>query len=128
VPRKRQVARAIPAKFYPGWRAGTDKRFRVAKVASKHHDDLTSAVGGDPTPQEAILIERVVWGHMRLQQIEQAFLTTGTFDTPQWIGLTNALVGLLRTIGLKRVAKKAPTLAELLAAEPQVEEHEGAPQ
>ncbi|MBS0375036.1 MAG: hypothetical protein JSR73_10685 [Proteobacteria bacterium] len=121
MPRK-VPARAVPPRFKAGWLAGIDRRYAPARVASETLAELHSALGGDLTPQQRLLCERVVWAHARLQQMEQHFATTGQLDASQWSGLTNTLLGLLRTLGLRRVAKDVPSLRDYIAQQPKPEE------
>jgi hypothetical protein len=52
-----------------------DQRSRFAKALNRVEADLVSAIGGDPSPQEIILIQRVVYKTARCFLFEAAALS-----------------------------------------------------
>ena len=81
------------------------------------YDELTDALGGADalSPQRLMLVERVVWLHLALQQTEQGFIKTGTFDDDHvYSQRIHALLSVLGKLGLDRKAKRVPTLAEVI--------------
>lgn len=110
--------RVVPAKFTVGFLDRLDRRFLPAIAARQVYEELTSALGGEDrlSPQRRMLCERVTWLHLCLQQAEQAFVKSGQFDGDHvYAQRIHALVSLLKTLGLDRVATRAPTLAEVIA-------------
>ena len=115
----RRILRVIPAKFTPGFLERLDRRFLPAIAAQQVYEELTTSLGGEEqlSPQRKMLLERVVWLHLALQQSEQLFVKSGKFDDDHvYSQRIHALLSLLGKLGLNRVAKRVPSLAEVLRA------------
>lgn len=100
----------VPSTFAPGFLHGLDGRRAIPRAVTETMTQLSDAIGGDPSPQAAMLIEHGVWAHMRLRQLQARFVETGELDHKQYSALLNALTGTLRSIGLERRAKPAEDL------------------
>lgn len=107
--------RAIPDRYKgPGFLALIDRRYRPAKAATVALGLFVQSLGGDLSPQQMALAERATWLHVRLQEIEQAYLAGQGLDAPEYSQLTGTLLAVLKALGLKREARRVLTLKERL--------------
>jgi hypothetical protein len=114
----RRTTRTIPARFLPGFLRAIDRRFAAGAAALRIHAELCEALGGADrlSPQRLMVVERAVWLHLTLQQAEQQFALSGKpMNTSSYSQNVHALLSVLGKLGLDRVAKRAPTLAEVIA-------------
>jgi hypothetical protein len=78
--------------------------------------DLVSALGGDLTPQQRILVDRIVYKLARCTLFECATLTTQSEPADEhYLAWANSLRHDLALLGLQRVAKDLPSLQTYLA-------------
>jgi hypothetical protein len=108
----------LPARFEPRFWELADGRSFMVKAIRKRHDLLRDDVGVESTQQE-LLVQRAVFLSVQLETMEMEAVQNGRFDAGQYTQMTNALLGLLRTLGLKRQIKKAVNLEEYLEARKQ---------
>jgi len=108
--------RAIPERHSAGWLKAIDRRYRPAIVANSCLATLHEALGGIEllSPQQQSLCERATWLHIRLQQIEQQYLAGQGLDASEYTTLVNAQLNVLKALGLKRMAKDAKNLQQLI--------------
>lgn len=91
-----------------------DGRQRLAKVFRAINCELINAIGGDPSPQEQILIYRVVFLLYRVKSFETDLLTGNipSHDAETcYLSWVARIQSILRDIGLKRIPK--PVAGEL---------------
>lgn len=87
---------------------GLDGRTRIAKAFRSVKKELTTALGGDVSPQQTILIDRVVFLLFRVQTYEATILAGGPESVAvssfylAWVG---SLRRVLETLGLERKAR-----------------------
>ena len=114
--KKKHRSRTIPATFAPGFLNQLDQRFASSLAARRSFDELAASLGGaeNLTPQRRLLVERVVWVHLMLEQAEYAFATTTKVDSNSYGQLVHVLVSLLKTLGLNRAALNVPTLRDYM--------------
>ena len=108
----------VPERFRQGWLHSLDGRLSLARELRQRYQELTDDLGGADqlSYQRRTLAERAVWLEYHLSRQEQALAEGGEdFNAGQWVQSCNALVGLLKTLGLDRAARDVPTLAEYLA-------------
>ena len=81
-----------------------DKRTREGKTIQAARSALTDALGGDPTPQQAILIERLVFKMIKCALYERATLNGQTNGGSDHIYLawSNSLRLDLQALGITR--------------------------
>jgi len=94
-----------------------DARTREGKTIIAARGALISAIGGDPTPQESILIDRVIFKMLRCTLYEMATLqgkTNGGSDHI-YLAWSNSLRLDLQAIGLDRKTKQVVDLEQYLA-------------
>lgn len=112
-PRKAQ----LPAKYRPGWLKRMDQRSEIARALNGRLIEITQQLGGfdDLSPMELSLIDR--WIHIeamasqfelrvREQQMKPA-------EVPTYLALVDRLHGIGKSLGLRRKARRVPTLREI---------------
>ena len=110
----------LPRAYQPGWLAQVNQRTKPGRMAAATLGALVQDLGGPETisTQKAMLAERASWLHIRLREIEEAYALGEVFNTGEYTMLSNALCAVLGRMGLNRVAKRAPSLAEFIASQP----------
>lgn len=104
-------------------RRNVDQRSKLAKILRGIEGELVSAIGGDPSPQQKILIDRAVYKIARCTMFEAAHLTgQGEGADEHYLAWSNSLRLDLQALGLKRVPKAVQSLAEYLEQEDKHEE------
>ena len=96
-----------------------DGRTQLGRLMRDTRADLVNALGGDPTPQEVLLIERVVFMAAKCALFEQAALT-GKDGSPAsdayYLSWAANVRRTLQVLGLSRRARPVQTLQEYIAA------------
>ena len=107
-----------PERFSQGWLAELDGRTGVAQVMRERYTAFTDDLGGieNLSYQQRSLVERSLWLEYWLADQERKLATGEDFNIGQWVQAANSLQGLLSKLGLQRVAKDVPDIAEYLAA------------
>jgi hypothetical protein len=105
------------AKFANGWIDQLDGRTGIAQAMRERHRAFTDDLGGlnRLSYAQRSLVERALWLEFWLAQQEQALASGGEFDVGRWTQAANSLQGILAKLGLGRVAKDLPDLAQYLA-------------
>ncbi len=95
-----------------------DRRTREGKTLIAARGALTSAMGGQPSPQQAMLIERVVFKMLRCALYEMATLAGDTTAGTDHIYLAwaNSLRLDLQALGMNRKNKQVISLHSYLDA------------
>jgi hypothetical protein len=81
--------------------------------------DLVAHCGGSPSTTQRMLIERAVMLTLQLHLMDRKALrdeTVSERNSRQYLAWSASLCRLLRQLGIKGVAEKAPTLKDHLAA------------
>ena len=109
----------LPRKYRPGFLGELDRRTRLPKALRADIVALVADLGGleELSYQQRAIVEEVVWVRARLNQLKSQAIATGKFDDRGYVPLINSLIGLLRTLGIERKAKRVMGLHELLRAE-----------
>ena len=104
-------------KFNTGWLADLDGRTAIAQVMRERYQAFTNDLGGVERLSYAqrSLVERALWLEYWLAQQEQALAGGADFDVGKWTQAANSLQGILSKLGLDRVARDVPDLAQYLA-------------
>lgn len=107
----------LPPRYSSDWLHRIDGRTKLAQAARMRLDDLHSNLGGRDalSYQERSLCKRIVWLEAQIEQREAALARGEEIDEGRHTQSVNALVGLLKTIGLQRRQRDVPTLSEYLA-------------
>ena len=86
-----------------------DGRLRISKAMAEARGSLITALGGDVSPQEEILIDRSVFLLYKVMTFESQMLkndTTMPSVHEHYLGWVNTLRKILETLGLKRIPKE----------------------
>lgn len=104
-----KVTTTLPARFVPQFWDECDGRIAVVREIRRRVDLLKTDTASD-SYQKDMLCERVVFICCQLETQERAAIEKGQFDAGRYTQMVNALVGLLRSLGLERKAKKLDDL------------------
>lgn len=109
---------AAPRKFEPGWIDKLDKRTGIAQSMRARYQSFTDDLGGAErlSYSQRSLVERALWLEFWLATQEQAMAEGKEIEVGKWTQACNSLQGILSKLGLDRVAKDIPDLAEYLSA------------
>tara|TARA_Y100000780_G_scaffold232359_1_gene262995 strand:+ start:3145 stop:3501 length:357 start_codon:yes stop_codon:yes gene_type:complete len=107
---------APPEHYRADWLSTLDGRTAIAQVMRERWQSMTDDLGGASQLSYAqrSLAERALWLEYWMQQQEQALAGGGEFDVGKWTQAANSLQGILAKLGLQRVARDVPDLAEYL--------------
>ncbi|WP_299232577.1 hypothetical protein [uncultured Halomonas sp.] len=94
-----------------------DGRTTLARTVRSRYDALASDLGGldQLSYQRRSLCKRAVWLEALIEQQEAALARGEEVNSGALTQQTNALLGLLKTLGLDRVARDVPELHEFIA-------------
>ena len=108
----------LPEKFDPVFPANLDGRTVAARELKGRLDELMADLGGPDalTYQRRTLCKRVIFIEARLEAMDVAFALGLGSDTGRYAVLNNALVGVLKALGLRRQPKHL-TLEQYLRTE-----------
>ena len=110
MPRKRTD---IQTTFKPRFWADLDGRTGIAQTIRERYETLKADAGAESV-QRDILCQRAVFMCVCLETMECEALGTGKFDAGVHTQMTNALLGLLKALGLDRYVKKAGGLDDYI--------------
>lgn len=105
----------IPATYSPDWLEKLDGRTTIARAVQSRYSALTTDLGGHDalSYQRRSLCKRIVWLEAVIEQQEAALARGEDVDQGRMTQAVNTLVGLLKAIGLDRVAREC-SLSEYL--------------
>ena len=101
----RRVASAIPDVFSPEFWSDQDSRLHVARTIKRMVARLMDDAGAD-SYQKELLSQRAVFLALQLETAEIEAARSGNFDPGQYTQGVNALLGLLKALGLEKKARK----------------------
>jgi len=92
-------------------------RSREGLLLRKVRAELTAHVGGKPSATQSVLIERAALLNLQISMLDakHAAGDLTPHDQREYLAWTNALTRLMRQLGLKGAAERAPTLREHIA-------------
>lgn len=122
--RKTPIRPIIHGGYSTIWRKAlngqVDGRTRLVKSINALRSQLTSDLGGSPSTQEKILIDRVTIKVFRLQGLETAMMEgRGEKIENLYINMSNSMRHDLLALGLERRQKEVKTLQDILYEETQ---------
>ena len=102
----------VPEQYRADWLEAMDGRLGTVKAIRERLSMLTDDLGGVDAMsyQRRSLAKRVVWLEAMLEQHEAALARGEEVDAGRWTQGVNSLVGLLKTLGLDRVAQDVPSV------------------
>lgn len=93
-----------------------DGRSRPARLMRKVRAELIAHLGGRPSTTQLMLVEQVVQLRLRMALMDEKFAITGEqtlHDSATYLAWSGSLARLLRHLGMKGPAPKAPSLDEV---------------
>ena len=107
----------IPDRYSNDWLEKLDGRTRIAQVVSDRLEALTIDLGGmdNLSYQQRSLAKRAIWMEAVIEQQEAALAKGEEVDQGRLTQAVNSLIGLLKTLGLKRQAMDVPDLQAYLS-------------
>lgn len=109
-PPKRQH---LDSNFKPMFWSELDGRTGIAQAIRERYETLKADAGAD-TVQRDLLCQRAVFMCVCLETMECEALASGKFDAGVHTQMTNALLGLLKALGLDRRVKRVGGLNNYL--------------
>ena len=108
----------LPEQYRSDWLEAMDGRRGTVKAIKERLGMLTDDLGGVDAMsyQRRSLAKRVVWLEAMIEQQEAAISRGEEVDAGKWTQGVNTLIGLLKTLGLERVARDI-SLAEVMRRE-----------
>lgn len=108
----------IPDDFHPQWLEKLDNRTALARAVNDRYRALTADLGGTEhmSYQRRSLAKRAIWMEAVIEQQEAALSRGEDVDQAKLTQAVNSLIGLLKTLGLDRVAAEVPDLHSYLKA------------
>lgn len=100
----------IPAQFKPRFWEDSDRRCAVVKTIQRRYQLLKSHAGGDESFQRDLLCQRVAFISIILETQEVKAAEGGDLELGVYTQATNALTGLLKTLGLEKRIKSVTDL------------------
>ena len=101
-----------PQSYRPDWLEAMDGRLGTVKVIKDRLSMLCEDLGGveSMSYQRRSLAKRVVWLEAMIEQQEAAIARGEDVDAGRWTQGINSLMGLLKALGLDRVAQDVPSV------------------
>jgi hypothetical protein len=119
-PYENQKGQTLPAKYAPGFLQQLDGRTRTFEKLHQAHIEILADVGGEESLShiQKALIERFVFLEFSLRSIEARIAQDpkkSGHEINRWVTGLNSLLGLGKTIGLERRARKITSLSTYIA-------------
>jgi len=105
---------ALPKKFTPRFWEAVDRRYAIAKEITRRYETLRQDTGAE-SAQRDMLCQRAVFMGVCLETMECEAVATSKFDAGVYTQMSNALLGLLKALGLDRHIKRAEDLRTYVA-------------
>lgn len=103
----------ITATFKPMFWEDLDGRTGIAQTIRDRYETLKDDAGAESRQRE-ILCQRAVFMCVCLETMECEALASGKFDAGVHTQMSNALLGLLKALGLDRKVKRADGLSDYI--------------
>jgi hypothetical protein len=111
---KNSEGSTLPTRFVAQFWEQADSRFAATREIRRRYDLLKADTGCD-SYQKDLLCQRAVFVGCQLETMEVAATQTGNFDAGRYTQMVNALVGLLRSLGLRRSRQQVESLQTYVA-------------
>lgn len=95
-----------------------DGRSREGRYLAACRAELAQHVGGNPSPAERVLIDRLAWLQLHVLLIDEQVAggkPMSDHDRKSYLAFSNAISRGMRALGLKAAAPRVPTMTEYLA-------------
>lgn len=97
---------SIAEQFVPRFWDSVDGRTGIAKEIRRRFEELKTDTGAD-TAQKEMLCQRAIFIGIQLETMEIEAAQEGKLDAGVYTQMSNALLGLLKALGLERKQAKA---------------------
>ena len=110
--------RNLNGKTHGGFVQRFDKRTIEGRALGQIEAALVTALGGDPSPQQLLIVQRVSIKALRCALLEKELVRTGCrlsrSTEKQYLAFSRSMREDLRTLGLKRQSKPVQGLASYI--------------
>jgi hypothetical protein len=96
---------ALPDQFVPQFWENEDGRYAIVRAIRERYETLKADCGIDSF-QKDLLCQRAVFVSLQLETLEITAARTGKFNAGVYGQLVNTFLGLLKSLGIERKAKK----------------------
>lgn len=105
----------VPASYSPDWIEALDGRTTLARAVQNRLANLETDLGGRAalSYQQRSLCKRAIWMEAVIEQLEAGLARGEEVDLGRMTQATNTLIGLMKTLGLKRQAREV-TMADIV--------------
>ncbi len=101
--------------FVPRLWEEIDGRYAIAKEIRRRYQTLKQDTGSSKSQQRDMLCQRAVFMGVCLETMEVEAVRTGNYDAGVYTQMSNALLGLLKALGLDRPNRSAEDFQTYLA-------------
>lgn len=101
----------LSERFVPYFWNDADGRCAVIKEIRRRYTELKQHTQANSF-QKDLLCQRAIFISVQLETIERVAAETGKFNSGSYTQMVNTLIGLLKSLGLERKAKKVANLQE----------------
>ena len=115
----------LPKTFTPKFWEAVDGRYAIAKEITRRYETLREDAGAE-SEQRDMLCQRAVFIGVCLETMECEAVAAGRFDAGVYTQMSNALLGLLKALGLNRHIKRAEDLRTYIEQRTATTKAEGA--
>ncbi len=111
---RRGKTQTVPDSYSNDWIEKLDGRYAIAKIVNDRLQALEADLGGRSalSYQQQSLCRRAIFMEAVIEQQEAKLARGEEVDQGKLTQAVNSLIGLLKTLGLHRVARDVPTLNE----------------
>lgn len=108
----------MPNQYSENWIVALDGRTRLAQAVQARYAHLTDDLGGHDrlSYSQRSLAKRALWLEAQIEMQEAALAKGEEVDTGRLTQSVNSLMGVLKTLGLDRVAHDTGSLSDYIAA------------
>jgi hypothetical protein len=110
---RKKPDKKLPVKFTPLFWNKADTRLSIVRQMRSRCDELIKQTGAD-SYQKEIIAERATFLIVWLETQERQAIEMHCFDAGAYTQALNTLMGLLRSLGLKKAAKSVPNLRKYI--------------
>jgi hypothetical protein len=107
----------LPRRYRPDFMARLDKRTIFGQAIYDRYQRVTTDLGGieSLSTLQQSLVRRLTWFEVMIEGMECRMAQGEQIDIGSWTQLVNTWLGIARTLGLERKAKRGKSLHELMA-------------
>ena len=111
---RKKPSKSIPARFEPKFWTQADSRLAIVRQIRERYEILKAHAGADSV-QRDILCQRATFLTVLLETAEREAIESGKLDAGSYTQSVNALLGLLRALGLQKSRQHVTNLKAYVA-------------